>query len=459
MNDLPNDPVQLSVVKATVGLLLNRAFYGQIVSNLKTVILEDDSWCGTACTDGDTIYWNREFVKKHTKQELMFIAAHEILHVLYGHVGKLNRRDPDIFNMATDYLVNYTLVNDICAKSGKDSCAKIPDCGLYDARFTDEMTTEEIYQILKDSSVEIKAPLDFHILNPVNKKNDDEQDGDSSGDSDGDNEGDGDDEGNGGNSQEDGAGDGEGGSGNNGDKNGKSNGKITVLGRNGPPQLTARDLERIQQKIVGHAIQAAMAVGAGNVPAGVMRRIGELIEPKIDWRSKLDSFLRSSIRDDFTFQRLSRRDMGSFILPASDIVEKPKIHVAVDTSGSMSEQMLRDIFSEIKGIMETFEDFELSAWTFDTKVYGHKTFTPMNLSEMDDFVATAKGGGGTMFECNWDFMKREDISPDRLILFTDGYPCGTWGDEHYCDTLFVIHGNTKIVAPFGETCYYDAPEL
>jgi hypothetical protein len=54
-------------------------------------------------------------------------------------------------------------------------------------------------------------------------------------------------------------------------------------------------------------------------------------------------------------------------------------------------------------------------------------------------------------------MKENDMEPDQLIMFTDGYPFGSWGDEDYCDTLFVIHGDTerRLESPFGITIHYD----
>jgi hypothetical protein len=42
-----------------------------------------------------------------------------------------------------------------------------------------------------------------------------------------------------------------------------------------------------------------------------------------------------------------------------------------------------------------------------------------------------------------------------LVVFTDGYPFGSWGEADYCDTMFVIHGSTTIEAPFGITTYYE----
>ena len=65
-----------------------------------------------------------------------------------------------------------------------------------------------------------------------------------------------------------------------------------------------------------------------------------------------------------------------------------------------------------------------------------------------------QGGGGTDFMANWDFMKENDIVPQQLVMFTDGYPWGDWGDPEYCDALFVVHGNENIKAPFGVTVNY-----
>ena len=68
-----------------------------------------------------------------------------------------------------------------------------------------------------------------------------------------------------------------------------------------------------------------------------------------------------------------------------------------------------------------------------------------------------KGGGGTEFMCNWEYMKENDIQPKKFIMFTDGYPWGQWGEEDYCDTVFVIHGyhDKNFEAPFGVTTHYE----
>jgi len=102
--------------------------------------------------------------------------------------------------------------------------------------------------------------------------------------------------------------------------------------------------------------------------------------------------------------------------------------------------------------MDEYVDFKLDVWCFDTDIYAYKQFTGDTADEINEYEC--KGGGGTDFEANWTFMKGNDLTPKKFIMFTDGYPCGSWGDEDYCDTLFIIHGNDSIVAPFGQTAHY-----
>ena len=52
-------------------------------------------------------------------------------------------------------------------------------------------------------------------------------------------------------------------------------------------------------------------------------------------------------------------------------------------------------------------------------------------------------------------MKENDVEPEKMIVFTDGYPCGGWGDPDYCDTVWIIQGNTNIEPPFGIWAYYE----
>jgi predicted metal-dependent peptidase len=128
------------------------------------------------------------------------------------------------------------------------------------------------------------------------------------------------------------------------------------------------------------------------------------------------------------------------------------IAIALDASGSISERMLKDFLAETQGIMEQFQSYKIHVLTFDTNVYNPVQYDSDNLDNMCDYEVS--GGGGTDFDCVFDYLKENDIVPKRLVMFTDMYPCGSWGDELYCDTIFVAHGTDKIEAPYGITTYY-----
>jgi predicted metal-dependent peptidase len=220
--------------------------------------------------------------------------------------------------------------------------------------------------------------------------------------------------------------------------------------------MTEEERRVLSDEIRAAVMQAAKAAGAGNTPAGVKRMLKDLVEPQMDWREILNMKIQSMIKNDFTWSRCSRKSQSSGIyLPGTKEDVRVEAAVSIDCSGSMSEEMLRDLLSEVKGIMQQFQDFKLRVWCFDTRVYNEVLFTPDNIDEIDEY--DIKGGGGTDFMCNWDYMKENDIMPERFIMMTDGYPCGSWGDDLYCDTLFLIHGDPThhLVGPFGMTAWYE----
>jgi predicted metal-dependent peptidase len=199
---------------------------------------------------------------------------------------------------------------------------------------------------------------------------------------------------------------------------------------------------------------AAASDGAGNLPAGVKRIIEDMTAPKMNWRELLRMQLESTIKTDYTWMRAGRKGWHmDAIMPGQKFDEMIDIAVSIDASGSMSEVMLKDILGEVQGIMDTFPSYKLHVVSFDTKVYNPATYDSDNLDTLVDYEIM--GGGGTDFECVFEYFKDNDIAPKRHIMFTDGYPCGSWGDEHYCDTVFIMHGTTSIVPPFGQFAYYE----
>lgn len=391
------------LITARIALLLRAPFFGNLATRLKLV--NADSWLSTIATDGRNYYYNSEFVNKMSAKENEFGFGHEVLHLVYDTMGRRGDRDPQMFNIAADYCINYDLVEQ---KIGtKITTVQI----LYDTKYAN-WSSEEVYDDLMKNVKKISmADLEKMLL-------DDHLDDDGEGDDD---DGDGDKEGNG-----------------------------------RPKGMSKEERKALRDEIRDAVLQAAEAAGAGNLPAGVRRLLGTITNPQMNWRELIQQQIQSIVRSDFTWMRPSRRGQHmDAIMPGNNFATSIDVSVSIDASGSMSESMLRDILGEVKGIMQSFDDFKLDVWSFDGDVYrkGYAQFTPDNIDEIDTWEC--HGGGGTTFESNWEFMKDVGITPKLFIMFTDGYPNGGWGDPDYCDTLFVIHGTTSITAPFGMTAYYD----
>ena len=223
---------------------------------------------------------------------------------------------------------------------------------------------------------------------------------------------------------------------------------------NGRPAYSKDELKQIRDEIREATMQAANAAGAGNTPAGVARMIKDLTEPKMNWRELLRQQIQSTIKTDYSFSRPNRKGWHTgAILPGMKFDETIDIAVSLDMSGSITDEMSMDFITELKGIMDEYKDYNIKLWCFDTKVYNEQDFD--GYSGEDILSYEIMGGGGTDFMCNWAYMKENDIVPKKFIMFTDGYPWDSWGDDNYCDTLFIIHGNDKIVPPFGSHAYYE----
>ena len=407
----PMDPkldreVREKLITARVGLLLRASFFGNLATRLKLV--NADEWCGTAATDGRHFYYNSRFIDMLKPKEVEFLFGHEVLHCVYDHFGRRGDRDPMLFNVANDYAVNA----DLKKHRVGEFITSVP-C-LYDSKY-EGMSSEEIYDDLYENAEKI------NLSDLIDKLLDDHLDGE--GDSDSDNDGD--------------------------EKDGKGK----------KPKMSAEERQKIRDEIKEAVLSAAAASdGAGNLPAGVKRLIQDMTAPKINWRELLRMQLESTIKSDFTWMRASRRGWHmDAIMPGMKNDELIDIAIGIDASGSIDERMLRDFLSETQGIMDQFQSFRIHIFTFDTRVYNPQQYNSDNLDSICDYEV--KGGGGTDFDAIFDYLKEEQIEPKRLVVFTDGYPFGSWGDENYADTVWIIHGNTTVVPPWGQHAYYEKEKV
>ena len=391
------------LIGARVSLLLKQAFFGNLATRLKLV--NADEWLPTLATDGRHFYYNSRFVNKLDQKEMEFGFGHEVLHCVYDHFGRREHRNAQLYNIAADYCVNNDLVDHNIGR--KITTIEI----LYDRKYKG-MSSEEVYELLEEN-VEY---IDMQDL--IDKMLDDHLESADAGDGDGD--GDGEEEGEG----------------------------------KGRPKITKEMRDEIRDEFKEAVINAASnETNAGNIPGNVKKMLKDLTEPQMDWRELLNLTLTSAIKDDYTWMRPSRRSWHmDAIMPGMNPGEEVNIGVAIDTSGSISEKMLMDFLSEVQGCMEMFTAYKIHLFCFDTAVHNPVQYDSDDVGSLTEYELG--GFGGTDFEPIFEYMKENEVAPDRLIVFTDGYPYGSWGDPDYVDTLWVIHGSTSIEAPFGTTAYY-----
>jgi predicted metal-dependent peptidase len=395
------DPIVEKLTTARVGLLLKAPFFGNMATRMRLIDASD--WCPTAATNGRDFMYNKDFINKLSVKKLEFLLAHEICHCVFDHFGRVGSRDRQLANIAQDYAVNQILVDERIG----EKITEVKIC--YDPKYRG-MAWEEIYDELMEKAEKIPMSQLLQQLGDLLDEHIKEQNG--AGDSDE-------------------------------TKDGK-----------GKPMLSKEEAEAIKQEIKEAMIQSAAAAGAGKTPAGIMRMIKTMTEPKMDWRQLVQQEIQSIVRNDYSFTRVNRKSMHSgAILPGMKEATTIDVAIAIDMSGSIGEEDATVFLSEIKGIMDQYEDFSINLWCFDTEIYNHQAITHDNAEDLIEYVP--EGGGGTDFDVNFTFMEENDIRPKKFIMFTDGYPCGSWGPEDFCDTIFIVKGNTSAQSPFGQTVIYE----
>jgi predicted metal-dependent peptidase len=387
------------LITARIGLLLKAPFFGNLATRMKLV--NADEWCSTAATDGRTFYYNSVFVNNMPLKQVEFLVGHEVLHAVYDHMGRTGARDRKIMNIAADFCVNSDLIDQRVG----EKITVVPM--LYDPKYKG-MAMEEIYDDLMNNANKVdinklaQQVLDQHL--------DGEGDGDQDGDQDG----------------------------------------------NGPPRLSKADRDAIKDEIKEAMLQAAQACGAGNLPAGVKRLVKDLTEPMIGWKELLEQQIQSTIKSDYTFARPGRKSWHmDAILPGTKPGETIDVFIGIDTSGSITDNDLKIFLSEIKGIMESYDEYKIHVVGWDTQVHNSGIFTSENLADIAEFHPG--GGGGTDPMCVWEHLIQEGIEPKKLIMFTD-YCFFGWDPnkvESYCDTVWIIKGNPSAEPEFGIWAHYE----
>ena len=313
---------------------------------------------------------------------------HQILHVALLHAQRLQGREKLRWNLACDYVINQMVLEEQRRSKGK---IQMPPNVLLDSKYQNK-SVEQVYEMLPSNLNDLVSNYGEFNLNDLE------------------------------NAQQD-----------------------TTFLFDLLQEII--DLNENEIRDIQSALLQAVTLSQqqGTMPLGIKREIDALLYPKVDWRILLKEFIQS-FPSDWDFSNRDRRFLQTnFILPQFS-GEQVKVGVAIDTSGSIGQDILNAFMSETYSIFSAYENVEMTMFCVDARVQSRKVVH--SLDEALDF--TIKGGGGTDFRKLFKQVEEEE-SFDALIFFTDMYATFPQ-DEPYIKTLWISTSDKK--APFGKTIFY-----
>ena len=399
-------------------LLCSHGFYGLLLMHM---IFSVDEEVETACTDGRRIIFGTDFLEELSDAELDFVMMHEILHVVLQHCAREGERDPLLFNIASDIVVNSNILLEAGMKPGAITLAKYGESmhTAPDGKEGHLYTAEQVYDMLCRQQEKQKATGASS----------------SSGKS----------KGTGKSRPSTGGG-------------GGAGGKEPAEGWDDHSRWgTAEDADTQGEVWAKRFRDACNAIeirdpsnSRGLLPAFAARMLGELRRAKTDWRTVLNEFVQEEVAD-YSFSPPDRRfaDTDFFLPDFNGTVEVVRnILFMIDTSGSMSDSMITAAYSEIKGAIDQF-DGKLAGQLgfFDAVV-----LPPVPFENEEEFrIIRPKGGGGTDFGAIFSYVRTEmqENPPASIVILTDGYaPFPEEREAGGIPVLWLLN-NDKIDPPWG----------
>jgi predicted metal-dependent peptidase len=417
---------EIRVKKAHIALMKHpeTALYSGVMLMGKSEVVDDG--CPTAYTDGVNKVYGRKFLETvDTEPKVRGLVLHENLHVALKQLP----RGKDMFdenrklaNIAADLVVN-NIIEDIkgTVNGSSERIVALPDGAVYDPMFQN-WSMREVYNYLKKNCKGGKKGKGG---------------------------------GGGGGKGNDPADTGSGDSGDDDDDTITINGKTYDLSDADEHDLdNLKDLTHGEIKEINDAIDKALREGgmlAGRMGAKVPRSISDLLEPKVDWRDETRDFVTSSIKgkDEFTWRKLNKRQLVNDILcPSVENETIGELVVSIDTSGSIGGEQITEFATELVSICELCSPDKVRVLWWDTDVHGEQVF----VGNYQDIAKLLKpvGGGGTHVSCVSEYINKERINAECVIVFTDGYVESdiTWNINS--PTLWMVTENKGFEPPVGK---------
>lgn len=363
------------VTKQIIQLTESHPFWSYLILKMK---IEEDTrnelppHAGAGVDITGRMIYKEEWLGKCTDEEIAFVLAHEVGHLVWGHLLRVGTRNHMVWNIAADAVLNNILRNDgftplVSSKSRPDHGCIIPDhygtLRFQDLEILDvpSMTAEELYARIEhlaktmDAS-EVEGRFDQH-------------------------------------SEAQGGTDNKGG------------------------EISKEDLAGKWKNSLAEA--ATHAKMKGKLPRGMENLIGNLLDPKMNWKQIIIKYVNNSLPFDSTFSRPNRNFLANGMILPGTIKESIDIVIAVDTSGSVSDDEMISFLSEMKGIARAHRNVNMTIIQGDAQVEEVSNITTRDIRKLASY--RRKGYGGTSHIPIFEYIKEKIPKCKLLIAFTDGY--------------------------------------
>jgi predicted metal-dependent peptidase len=384
------------IERAKTALVLDHPFFATLL--LRRPLIESKSVPTCGVDARGQVYYNPEWVEQFKVEQLVFILAHEVMHMVYQHVPRVGDRDKQIWNIAGDAVINDLLKESKVGEWPGQGVDYPPmDVGGVMTRAMDR-TADAVYN---------------ELMQKV--------------------------------SQNGGRGKGKG-QGSQGCGHDTGNiGDDLIEGE----QLSPDEAQAVEAEIRMAVAQAAQAAKvAGNMPGALAKIIAELLEVKTPWYEILEKYMTDLVKGDYSWARPNKRyTSAGFYLPSHGTVPKMgEVVVQIDVSGSISRQELNYYNGHLKRIISQCNPEKVHVLYTDTQVQRHDIFECGQEVDLEFY-----SGGGTDMPAGFAYCEQENIDPEVFVCLTDGYT--GWGSKPAFDVVWCI--SSKQEAPYGTNIHFE----
>jgi predicted metal-dependent peptidase len=380
--------------KIRINFLFNHPFLSVLALSIPTSF--ESTRLSAFETNGSFVKVDLDKMARYGEEEITYLYAHTLLHIVLKHPFRQKTRDPFIWNMACDVVINNILAT-------FSNVGKMPNDELIDGDLIDKCV-EEVYDILYEEqeenksggdageSEEVKAAFDPSGDQPIHRYDSSKRD----------------------------------------------------LAEVEDHKTEQGD----QEKIDGIIIQA-LSIARKNATqyAGLSIEIDQLIKPEISLQDLLKEYLIQSLFEKTTtYERPNKKFIHqNLYLPGyKKKDEMIELFVALDSSSSVSMEEYQKFLGIISEVCAGFYEYKITVIPFDKNVktdhiLAFDSFSTINEGEL--FIP--KSDGGTDFDAVLKYLKTTSIRGDNLLMvLSDGE--FTITEALVSKTLFVISESKNI---------------